>query len=167
MYKTKKGLWGLLLVGGLVLLLAAMGSGAWAAPNQDPLRGTVPTPGKIVGVVFTDNNGNGVYDEGVDTPLEDVTVTLDPGPGQTTFPTNADGTYEFTVALGSTHIVEALGVQRSVSEDEQQDFYLGMEPVGGYALSVNKFELLAPWIGLAALMGVLAAAVVVRRRRQE
>jgi len=167
MYKTKKGLWGFLLVGGLVFVLAAMGSGAWAAPNQDPLRGTVPTPGSIVGVVFTDNNGNGVYDEGVDTPLVGVTVTLDPGPGEQTTTTSADGTYEFTVPAGTDHVVEALGFQESVTEGEQQDFFYGMAPVGGYALSVNKFELLAPWIGLAALMGVVGAAVVVRRRRQE
>jgi len=50
---------------------------------------------------------------------------------------------------------------------ERQDFHEGMppEPVGGYALPVNRFELLAPWIGLAALMGVVGAAVVIRRRR--
>jgi len=37
-------------------------------------------------------------------------------------------------------------------------------PVGGYIVPVNKLELLAPWPGLAALMAVVAAAVVVGRR---
>lgn len=37
-------------------------------------------------------------------------------------------------------------------------------PVGGYIVPVSKLELLAPWIGLAALMAIALAAVVVRRR---
>ena len=39
------------------------------------------------------------------------------------------------------------------------------KPVGGYIVPVSKVELLAPYVGLAALMAVAAAAVVVRRRR--
>ena len=38
-------------------------------------------------------------------------------------------------------------------------------PVGGIIVPVSKVELLAPWIGLAALMAVAIAAVVIRRRR--
>ena len=37
-------------------------------------------------------------------------------------------------------------------------------PVGGVMVPVNKVELLAPWMGLAALMVAAVAAVVVRRR---
>ena len=37
-------------------------------------------------------------------------------------------------------------------------------PVGGVIVPVSKVELLAPWVGLAALMAVAVAAVVVRRR---
>jgi hypothetical protein len=36
--------------------------------------------------------------------------------------------------------------------------------VGGYLMPVNKVELLAPWLGLAALLVVATAAVVLRRR---
>ena len=38
-------------------------------------------------------------------------------------------------------------------------------PVGGIIVPVNKVELLAPWLGLAALMVAAVAAAVVRRRR--
>jgi len=37
-------------------------------------------------------------------------------------------------------------------------------PVGGVIVPVSKVELLAPWLGLAALMAAMIAAVVVRRR---
>ena len=37
-------------------------------------------------------------------------------------------------------------------------------PVGGVIMPVSKVELLAPWLGLAALMAATIAAVVVRRR---
>ena len=37
-------------------------------------------------------------------------------------------------------------------------------PVGGVIMPVSKVELLAPWLGLAALMAATVAAVVVRRR---
>ena len=38
------------------------------------------------------------------------------------------------------------------------------KPVGGVIVPVSKVELLAPWLGLAALMAATIAAVVVRRR---
>lgn len=37
-------------------------------------------------------------------------------------------------------------------------------PVGGIIVPVSRLELLAPWVGLASLMAVVIAAVVVRRR---
>jgi len=39
-------------------------------------------------------------------------------------------------------------------------------PVGGYMVSVSKVELLAPWIGLFGLVGVVAVAVSTARRRK-
>jgi len=36
---------------------------------------------------------------------------------------------------------------------------------GGYIVPVSKVELLAPWLGLAALVAMAVAAVVVRRHR--
>ena len=38
-------------------------------------------------------------------------------------------------------------------------------PVGGIVAPVNKLGLVAPWMGLASLMGVAAGAVAIRRRR--
>ena len=183
MYKTKKGLWGLLLLGGLVLLLAAMGSGAWAAPNQSPLRQTIPVPFTIHGFLCDNNDGvpgcqfpamlrEGALSSAADTPIQNELVTLSNGSPPPPTYTDADGYYKFEgLAAGSAWVVTALGFSQPVTigadgEGVVQDFYPGMEPVGGYALSVNKFELLAPWIGLAALMGVVGAAVVLGRRGQ-
>ena len=38
------------------------------------------------------------------------------------------------------------------------------KPVGGIIVPVNKFELLAPWLGLASLMAMAVAAVVFKKR---
>jgi len=40
-------------------------------------------------------------------------------------------------------------------------------PVGGAWTSINKFELLAPWIGLASLITVATASVVYVKRRKK
>jgi hypothetical protein len=45
-------------------------------------------------------------------------------------------------------------------------FVVEIRPVGGIAMLPDRFNLLAPWVGLAALVGVMVAAVVVRLRRQ-
>jgi len=39
-------------------------------------------------------------------------------------------------------------------------------PVGGIIVPVNKLELLAPWMGLAALAGLAALGVALVRRRR-
>jgi hypothetical protein len=39
-------------------------------------------------------------------------------------------------------------------------------PVGGVLVSVNRWELLAPWLGLAALISLAALGVVLMRRRR-
>ena len=39
-------------------------------------------------------------------------------------------------------------------------------PVGGVWVPINKFELLAPWITLASLIGVAAASVVYFKQRK-
>jgi len=170
--KEHKGLMAFLLVGGLILALAAMAPGAWATPNQNPLRDTVPEPEEIVGFVYCDLDGDCEYDEGVDYPLVGTTVILDPGTGQQkTTITDANGTYRFTnLVPGSSHIVEILGKQQAATAGGRVDFCCVPPclpvPVGGYAWLPNRFELLAPWVGLAALIGVMVAAVVVRLRRQ-
>jgi hypothetical protein len=53
MNTTKKDLWCLLLVAGLVFVLAAIAPGVWATPGQSPLRQTLPQGD----VVATDENG--------------------------------------------------------------------------------------------------------------
>jgi hypothetical protein len=40
-------------------------------------------------------------------------------------------------------------------------------PVGGYVVPISKLGLLAPWIGVAALIGLLLAGTVVAFRRQK
>ena len=171
LWQEHKGLMALLVVGGVILVLAAMAPGAWATPNQSPLQQTIPPPFSISGFICTDENGDGKCTFPPDTPMQGVLVTLYSDPQYYT--TGADGWYIFHgLAAGSTHVVEALGVRRTVTvgeatdPGERQDFHEGMDPIGGIALPVNRFELLAPWIGLLALMGVVVAAVVVRRRRQ-
>ena len=49
------------------------------------------------GILFADSNGDGVYDEGIETPLKYVTVTLLDGDGKTlgVTRTGGDGTYRF------------------------------------------------------------------------
>ena len=40
-------------------------------------------------------------------------------------------------------------------------------PVGGYVVPISKLKLLAPWMGLGALAGLLLASTVVVFRRQK
>jgi hypothetical protein len=44
---------------------------------------------------------------------------------------------------------------------------VGVAPVGGIAVPVNKLELLAPWMGLVTLVGLAALGVVLVRRRED
>jgi hypothetical protein len=182
LWKEHKGLMTLLFVGGVILVLAAMAPGAWATPNQSPLRGTIPPPGTIDGFVCYNNDGvpgcqiltarllrRGVMSGAVDVPIPNETVTLRNGTTKTTT-TNADGYYKFEGLVPGSYVVGALGSEVEVTlgegEGVGQDFSRGMAPVGGIAIPVNRFELLVPWIGLAALMAVVVATVVVRLRKQ-
>jgi hypothetical protein len=40
------------------------------------------------------------------------------------------------------------------------------EPVGGIVVPVSRLGLIAPWLGLAALAGLVALGVVMVRRRK-
>lgn len=60
--------------------------------------------GSIGDLLYVDFNGNGVYDDGVDLPIENITVTLDPGtPGDPsddiTTVTDSNGNYLFEGVL--------------------------------------------------------------------
>ncbi len=192
----------------MVLVLAAMGSGAWAAPNQSPLRQTLPQGD----VVATDENGveknlflanesvavnvkNGSFTPGSQVDIyivldaawnEGDAITADVSGGVDTVTVNANGAFgppppvvwPAPLTPGRYDIV--FDANRNVvfdAGDGVDDAVLGTGfvveavppppvPVGGIAILPNRFELLAPWIGLAALMGVVVAAVVVRLRRQ-
>jgi hypothetical protein len=203
LWKEHKGLMVFLFVGGAVLALATMAPGAWATPNQNPLRQTLP-PGDLV-----------VCDErGVETNLfctsEFVYVVVKPGsftPGSQVdcyvvvdqlwivpmpIPADVSGGFETIVVNAAGAFGPPLpvvwpppltpGVYDIVCDanrngifdngDAVDDAVLGggfvveIRPVGGIAMLPDRFNLLAPWVGLAALVGVMVAAVVVRLRRQ-
>ncbi len=71
-------------------------------PVRDIVTDTLLT-GVVTGVVYRDNNGNGVYDSGVDTPLSGVDVVITAVSGVTqTVTTGVNGVYSATVPAGST-----------------------------------------------------------------
>lgn len=205
MFKTKKDLWGLLLLGGLVLLLAAMAPGAWATPNQSPLRQTLPQGD----VVATDENGveknlflanedvavsvkDGSFTPGSQVDIyvvvdaawnEGDAITADVSGGVDTVTVNANGAFGppppvvWPAPLTPGRYDVVCDANRNVvfdAGDGVDDAVLGTGfvveevpppvPVGGIAFRANSFKLLAPWIGLTAVMGVVVAAVVVRWR---
>lgn len=58
-------------------------------------------------------------------------------------------------------------VTDNVDFDPWELNYPACAPVGGVWVPINKFELLAPWIGLASLITVAASVVYVKRRKKE
>ena len=79
LWGAHRSLWGLLLLGVIVLVLAAIAPQAWATPDQNPLQQTNPPPppaGSISGIVFRDLDSDGSLDPG-EPGIPGVTVTLD------------------------------------------------------------------------------------------
>lgn len=129
---------------GLVgVLLLASSSGVWATPAQSPLRQTIPPANTIDGFLCNNNDGvpgcqipsrrlrGGVaLFSSPDTPIVDELVILDGGV-QTDY-TDEYGYFAFGgLEAGSTHIVEAMGIKRTVTigvggEGVGQDFFPGM-----------------------------------------
>ncbi len=110
------------------------------------------------GVLFVDNNGDGVYDEGVDKPLQYVSVILLDGDGKTigTTRTGGDGTYRFyelpDEAEGASLQWEKpalLVVDRPVRQ--------GFNFIGGTRLSPELAGLL---LGLVVYTGAFIAEIV-------
>jgi len=61
--------------------------------------------GLVQGVVYVDENGDGVYTPGTDTPLDNVTIVITDSNGVTyTVITNAGGAYSLTVPSGNTTV---------------------------------------------------------------
>jgi len=76
-----------------------------------------------------------------------------------------DGDNVITITLVDGGLGDDDGVCNGVIVDQGGPGHPPPIPVGGYIVPVSKVELLAPWVGLAALMAVAVAAVVVSRRR--
>jgi len=75
-----------------------------------------------------------------------------------------DGDNVVTITLVDGGLGDDDGVADGVITDQGGPGHPPPIPVGGYIVPVSKVELLAPWVGLAALMA-MAMAVVIRRRR--
>lgn len=61
--------------------------------------------GVVTGVVYTDENGDGIYTVGTDTPLDNITVIITDSNGVTyTVVTNNNGAYTQTVPAGNTTV---------------------------------------------------------------
>ncbi len=70
-------------------------------PVRDTITDTLLT-GIVTGVVYRDNDGNGVYNPGVDTPLGGIDVVITDAAGVAhTVTTGANGVYSATVPAGS------------------------------------------------------------------
>ena len=76
---------------------------------------------------------------------------LTPGEYDVVFDANRDGTYDV-----GTDIVD---------DPNHPGFTVGY-PIGGIVVPVNRLELLAPWLGLAALASLAALTVALVRRRR-
>jgi hypothetical protein len=200
MNTTKKGLWGFLLLGVVVLVLAAIAPGAWATPNQNPLRQTVP-PGNVIATnaagvetnvfetdedvyvtarngSFTPNTAVDIYVVADDLWTVPKAIPPDVSGGKETVITNANGgidnvmVWQHPLTPGDYDAVFDANQNGIFDDGDGVDdavlgtgFVVKAPPVGGIAIPVSKVGLLLPWIGLAALMAVVAA-VVVRLRRQ-
>lgn len=62
-----------------------------------------PGTGLVEGIVYTDENGNGIFEPGIDTPLEGIDVVITDSDGTiTTVTTDATGAYSAVVPAGET-----------------------------------------------------------------
>ena len=196
------------MLGVVVLLLAAMAPGAWATPNQNPLRQTLPSgdvnatdPTGVIKNLFQVGESvhvrvkNGSFTPGsqvdVYVVVDDLwtigkAITADVSGGMETLIANANGAFDGPpfpqvwappLVPGNYDVVFDANRDGLFNDtDGVDDAVLGTGfvvqappppvPVGGIAILPNRFELLAPWVGLAALIGVVAVAAVVRLRKQ-
>jgi hypothetical protein len=127
-----------------------------ACPTITLLPATLPngTVGKDYNQTLTASGGTAPYTFAVTAGTLPPGLTLE-ATGQLHGTPTAAGTFNFTVTA-----IDANGCTGS------QAYALTIaRPVGGYLVPMSRVELLAPWLGLAALLVVAVAVVVAIRRR--
>ena len=120
---------------------------------------------------WIDFNGDGDWDEANEHIFADMNVTM--GLNSLTFNVPAGATPGTTYArfrFTDDNPMGTLSYDDSWGNGEVEDYEVTIPttavPVGGYVMLVSKAELLAPWVGLAALAGLLlTCAIVVASRR--
>ena len=134
----------------------------FAYPGQSPDCGlqktlTVNKAGAGTGTVTSDPAGINCGGDCTETYDIDTIVTLTATPD------------EGSVFAGWSGDCSGTDSTTTVTMDEDKTctatFSLKPRLVGGVIVPVSRVELLAPWLGLAALMAVAVAAVAIKRRR--
>jgi len=97
------------------LLVANFGAGK-TPESAESAETDAPAAGRLIGLVFADSDGNGIYDPGEE--LEDAAVTIDRGPDSVHLQetaVNRAGGYSILLAPGSYRVTVSVGQER-VSE---------------------------------------------------
>jgi hypothetical protein len=104
-----------------------------------------------------------VSPDGIDTVLTDSTGNL--GPISVWIPPLMPGEYDMVFDANRNGVYDTL---IEVVDHPAHPGFVIQEPVpvGGALVSVNRWELLAPWLGLAALLSLTVLGVVLMRRRR-
>jgi len=173
----------------LVNTVTASGRDILGREATDSATASVDLIAKICGYKFRDDNMNGVWDAG-EPPVEGIKIELwlagykiketITGPeGKYCFNGLNAGTYTLKEVLPANWINTTLSSlfvtikSGEVSEENNFGNYQAPTPppppVGGVWVPINKFDLLAPWIGLASLFACVAvvSAIYVKHRKKE
>jgi len=192
LWRARKGLVVLLMAGALVALLAVLAPQAWATPDQNPLQQTIEVPcvGPIVGAVFEDVTGDGIYSVG-DVGIPGVKVTLDPltagerityttdashpyGPGFFKFEPVSEGSHVIQIEVPEGYTVVGPNPQTVIVPDWQpgdvgcaKAYFPLVRPVGGYVMPIMTLGSLVPYLGVGVLLATIFVGGVfwVHRRR--